>query len=642
MKRQYRLNGFSLAELLLGMALFALLITSVASFSIDAVRAVRNSSTKVVAAQRIQEMSNALLLNKDALWSTIISNTNAGSKSLVYQNNTYTFQDGAVSDIGISLQLSITQAYRDALGNIVTTGGTLDIHSRAITFTAQWVDFLGISNAVSSTVYVSDWNTLKLLQTTDTEFATGTNNGTAITKTADGEVTMETVIYADWCKPSLTITNADLPGQGVAQTISAIAGKAFIGTGANASGLSFINVGIAPNNPPTITTLGTFDGNKTNAVFGDGSYAYLATDTNSEEVVILNIVSPPYTQVGYFDSPGSTNAKGVVTSGNYGFMITESNLYSFNLTSKSGSRPQLGSLAIGGEAKKLFIRGNYLYIAVSDNTANELLIVDISNPSALNLVGTANVAGVDGVSVYVNTAGTRAYLATATSASQREVFIIDVTNKSGNRGSIGSYDTNGMNPKDITAPEGYARIVVGGSGGTEQYQVITTDTESNPQYCGGLAVSLGVNGVASITEANGDTYSYVLTGDSSKEMRVVKGGPGGGNSSGYGYLATADYTSSVLDAASTTPYYYSVELNSTVPGNSTLLMQIRAASTSDMAGSTWVGPDGTSATYFTGATGTALPVILNDKQYFQYKLFFTSSDTVSTAILNQIEFTYQK
>ena len=282
-----RVKAFSLVELLLSMGLFALLITAVASLSVDAVRATRNSGSKVIAAQRIQELSNALLLNKDQLWSSIVTNTNNGDKVLVYSGNTYVVQNGTKTDGEITVKLNIAYANRDVSGNIVQTGGTQDIHTRAITYSATWRDFLGVNNSVSSVQYLNDWNTSKWTQTTSADFNQGVNDKTVVTNTAGGEVQQESVVYADWCRPSLTQTSYDLPGQGIAKQVMANPGNIYMGTGSNSSGVAFARMSFVPSEPPVVTVLGTFDGYKTNSIFGEGNYAYLATQTNSKEVVIL-------------------------------------------------------------------------------------------------------------------------------------------------------------------------------------------------------------------------------------------------------------------------------------------------------------------------------------------------------------------
>lgn len=642
MMKQKRFKAFSLAELLLGMGLFALLVTSVASFSIDSVRATRNSSTKVIAAQRMQELTNAILLNKDILWSTIVANTDAGQKSLIYTNNTYELKSGPTTDSGVSINLTIDTVNRDASGNIVLSGGTTDLHSRAIQVTATWTDFLGIPNSASNTFYVNDWNTLRLSQTTQADFNQGTNSGTVVTNNNGGEVAMESVLYADWCNPSLTQTFSDLPGQGIAKTISASPGNVYMGTGSNSSGVSFARMSFVPSEPPVVSTRGIFDGYKTNAVFGNGdNYAYLATDQNSKEIVILNVASTPYTEIGYFNPSVNSTGHGIYVNGSIGIMTTTNRLYTFNLSSKTGARPVIDYITLRGTATDLFVRGNYAYVTLS-NADTEMEILDITTPSNIRSVGWFDLNSAAATTVFVNEAGTRAYVGTNAVSNQREFFVVDIVNKSGSHTSIGSFETNGMNIVDIVVPQDSNRAIVVGKFGTEQYQIATLDNETNPQYCGGLAISGGVNAIAAVTESNGNVYSHVVTTNASSELRTIKGGPGGGGSNGYGYMPRGEYTSKVFDATSPTAQFFTIEYNAAVPQNSTLKFHVRSSTVSSMTGSAWVGPDGTSNTYFSSQQITALPSILSNKRYLQYKAYFTSQDTVNTSVLNQIEFTYQK
>ncbi|MCC7303862.1 hypothetical protein IT418_00370 [bacterium] len=643
MKHQKQLSGFSLAELLLSMGLFALLVTSVATLSLDAIRASRNSSSKIIAVQRLQELSHALVLNKDTLWSSIVSNTNAGDKSLVFINNTYQLQDGSVNDSGVSVKLTIANASRDLAGNIVSSGGLADLHTRSIIVIASWTDFLGIDNSLSTTLYLSDWNTLKITHTTASEFDQGVYDATVSTNNSGGEVTMETVSYADWCNPSLTMTNHNILNTWFTSVMSASTGNAILGAGSNSNNETFVNLNITHSDPPTLSILGTYSsGHVANDIVKDDSYAYVATDTDNAEVVIVQKTSVPYASVGTFNAPGNTDANAIAISDNIGLVATGSTLYLFDITSKSGTRPQLSSLSLGGTASKIFVRGTYAYITLTGNSSREMVLVNIASPTSPQLTGIVNVSANNGVSVYVNEAGTRAYMVTFAIFNSYNFHVIDVSNKSGTRGSIGQYSTGGMIPIDVVAPEGANRAIIVGLLGSEQYQVVTLNNETNPQYCGGLSISWSVNAISFVEESNGDVYTYVLTADTSKEFRIIKGGIGGGNSEGYGYGETGEYTSPVFDTTSTTSQFYTFETSGLVPANTTMKFQIRSSQVTSMAGSSWHGPDGTATTYFEGTSLFSLPISLSGNRYIQYRAYFTSSDTVSTAYLSSVELTYQK
>jgi hypothetical protein len=263
-------------------------------------------------------------------------------------------------------------------------------------------------------------------ETTQANFNAGSRLNTVVGTYGDGDVRLDTVIYADWCNPSITLTSANLSGQGIAKTITAIPGKAFVGTGNNASGLSYASINISNTDPPVATESGTFNGYKTNAVFGETNYAYLGTDNNSKEIVILSISGTP-TEIGSFNSPGSGQGTSVVVNNNIGYMTDGDKLYVFDLSSRTGVRSQIGNaLTLAGTGNKIIINGNYAYIATT-STASQLQIVDITNPASLQIVGSATVAGQGGVDLYVSSSTDRVYLATAVSATQKELFIINTT-----------------------------------------------------------------------------------------------------------------------------------------------------------------------------------------------------------------------
>ncbi len=636
-----RKKAFSLFELILAMGLFSLVAYSLVTFTIDSVRFNENRWHKVQSGLLIQEMTNALLMNKNDLWQSVVSSTNTGAKHMEFSSNTYQIINGTQTSNGITTSFQIGDAYRDSNNQIVTSGGTIDVATRSVTMTTTWTDKFGSPGSVNSTIYISNWNTLSFSETTTADFNDGTNSLTYVDSTNGGEVRLETVVYADWCNPSITSSSYDLPGQGVAQAITAISGHAFVGTGSNASGLSFAHAVIDNNDPPNVTVPATFDGYKTNAVFGESNYGYVATDTNSKEVVIINIASTPYTESGYFDAPGNGSGLSIYVSNNKGYMISGSHLYIFDLSSKTGSRPLLGSALLTATGKKVVVNGNYAYVALS-SSITQLQIIDISNPALPLVVGTAVVAGGQARDIYVNATATRAYLATAVSSTQKEFFILDISTKIGVIPTLGSYETNGMDPKGgIIVPDGYPRAIVVGTSG-EEYQVINTQTESAPVHCGGAQIDVGVNDIAAVVDLNGTAYSYILTASSSAELRIIKGGPGGGDpTTGQGYPTSGNYTSNVLDTNASMTTFYTAKWTPQIPSGGDIKLQIRAGNTSNLSSLSWIGPDGTGSTYFTTNTGQYLPNSINNNRYIQYKIYFTSNK-LTTPVFQDVKINYQK
>lgn len=635
-----KIGGFSVAEILLSIGIFMMLSSAVIFAAYDSNRLNTNNYQRINSAMYFDEYYNALVDSKNSLWGYLINNTNAGPKSLMYADNKYNIIDGPQNLNGINIYFVITDVYRDAGGNIVTSGGTIDIRSRKIILTGAWTDVYGNTITYTSDMYVNDWNTLELMHSTTADFTGGVNNNTIITTKVDGEVQLGGVIYADWCKPSITAFSFDLPGQGIAKTISARPGMIYAGTGANASGVSLMVAGVVPGDPPVVTNRGTFDGYKTNGIYGGEGYALIATDANSKEVVIVNTSVTPFVETGYFDAPGNGDGTNVFAVGNVGYLIVGNTLYTFDITSRSGSRTQQGSISLSGNATKMIIKNNYAYISTSGSI--EMDIVDVTNPASMTMPGHADVSANGAISLYINDASTRAYILGNQSSSYNEVFIVDITNKTGTRSSISSFNIPTLITTDIGAPEGFNRLVISGTGTVQQYQVFNIDNELAPVSCGGLTVSTGINSFSPVTESDKGTYSYIVTNDSVKELMIIRGGPGGGGDDGHGYPPTGEYTSNIIDSNSDNAVYYTLRWTGTVPSGSTLQIQIRSGSSpSDILSQTFVGPDGTSATYFTAQTPTTIPSSINGKRYLQYKIFYTSN-TIQTAVLSDISINYQK
>ena len=105
-------------------------------------------------------------------------------------------------------------------------------------------------------------------------FLAGTQQSTLVkattgTFTDDGELTLGAGGSSDWCTPGDPTVIKDLSGQGEAKGVIASAGRAFVGTGQNASSKAFYNISVAipGSGAPVVTELGTYDppgGFKTN------------------------------------------------------------------------------------------------------------------------------------------------------------------------------------------------------------------------------------------------------------------------------------------------------------------------------------------------------------------------------------------
>jgi len=629
-----KLKGYSLAELVLAIGIFATISSMLVLIVVDSTRTLENVQTRAKATHLTQEIYNAVLILKNEAWYNIAKYTGEGAKHILFDSGTYQVIDGEGTQDLLAYSFSVQSVFRDLNRNIVLDGGFLDPHSRLISINISWKDRIGQTHLINPHMYINDWNTNSIVWTTKEDFDRGLFSNTMSEMKTDGNVRLLSMKYADWCNPSLSLSAFDLPQQGIAKTISTNSGKIYMGTGDNASGVSFMDATVV-GEPPQVTPGSVFNGYKTNDVFGLNGKALIATDSNSEEVVIIDINSVPYTKVGYFDSLGPQDATSVYAINGIGFVAHANNLTLFDLSSTSGLRPQIRTTTVGTTnsiVTDMFVDESYVYLTVTNNQY-EFLIYRYS--PTLQLIGQGDIGTSSPSALFISEDKNRAYIGTTTNPG-KEFFVLDISTKNSTYPIIVSYELGLLSVKSVIAIDN--RAVVGGYGGQE-YVVLDITNEAIPIQCGGLQIDTGINAMT-LARQDPNVYTYILTGDANLELKIIRGGPGGGGPDGNGYLDYGEYTSEIFDTSSLTSEYYILSIGATIPVGTSLDLQVRVSNNITMTESTWVGPDGTSSTYFSSSDTFDLPPFLIGR-YFQYKAIF-KSDTVQTPLLEEVVINYEK
>lgn len=639
--KKEKLKGFGLAELVLAVGIFAMISATLLILVIDSTRALDNARTRTKATYLVEEINSTLLMLKNKSWFDVIRYTGEGSKHFESTDGDYEIVDGEVEKNGLTYSFSLEIVRRDANGNIVESGGSVDNHTRLVSVTVNWLDKSGKVHNITPQLYINDWETNSIVQTTFADFSSGTHSDTLPVTIDNGEVRLRSILYPDWCNPSVSLTEYDIPGNANSRSVFARPGHAYLGTTGGSTGEPFTKLNIEGVDPPILTVEGTYAGHTVNDIFVKDNYAFLATATDNKEVIILDISTLPYREVGYYDAPGSTDANSVYVDGNVGYVAHGRVVRSFNLSSYNGSRAGIGNITIGwfiATVSKIVIQDGYMY-AVLDWDWYELAIVDVHNPASMSITSQTTVNNQQVYDMYVSPDGTRVYFGTNASSSENEFFILDTTQKNGSRPIVSSVDMGGTTVRGIAVVEDGNVVILVGTGG-EEYKVYVTQDEAHPEYCGGMQVNNGIYDIDSNLDAQGNAFSYIVTGDFNDEFKIIRGGPGGGGELGYGYVASGVYTSPALDSQSDTPVYYIGTLMSQLPANTSLRVQFRASGNVSMTGALWQGPDGTSATYFTDEQGYTLPSTLIGR-YIQYKILFTS-DTINSPLVEEVVIYYEK
>jgi len=651
-----------LLELLLAFALAAIILPALLTGFVAAREGKVQQQERLLAVALDREAREAIRQIRDIKWENIQTN---GTYHPVASGSVWLLSPGTEAINEFSRSIVIDDALRDTNGNIVLTGGVIDPSTKKVTITVSWNALF--PSSVTSVLYMTRMTNLSWIQTTQANFNSGTKLNTYVTSTngspTDGEVTLGAGGGGgDWCAPSLSISTVDLSRQGVPTAISAYPGNIVTGTGGNASGPTFVKISTTGNAPPTATIVGEYNNAKANAVFTENNYGYIATTDHTQEIKILDLNtpsgSPPgYSVVGWFDSPGNQQGNSIYVANNVGYMTDNNMFYTFDMTSHIGARAQLNtstSLALAGTGNKIIVVGNYAYVAVN-STTTQLQIVDVTDPRNPSIVASAATGNSQtGVDVSVNPTGTRAYLVTHyASASQPDFFIFDVSNKTGTLSPLGSgYNTGGMSPKGVALATGN-RVAIVGTGGTYQYQVVNIANESTPVVCSyngssaGLAIPGGAFAVSTVTQPDGYAYSYIVTGDTHAELKIILGGAGGQ------YVSTGTYESPTFSVSSSSQFNQFIATVSQ-PTQTTLKLQVAVAKA--ISGSCngvafqYVGPNGNTGQYFTvGSDPTtiqaAVPVLTsgsyaNPGDCFRYKAWLTTFDSSATPILYDMTVNY--
>ncbi len=654
MKNIFKNSGQTLVELLITIGLAAILLPALlGAFSITrSGRAQMDQRIKAIAF--LQEGEESLRVIRANDWTNLAD----GTFHPVATATTWTLAPNAENLGDFTRQIVISDIYRDANGNIATTGGVLDPSTKQVTVTVSWNNPL--TGSVTDVSYLTRHKNIAEVQTTVTDFSTGTFVNTAAVSTVgsslpnDGQVQLGAGGGAnggDWCKPSQYILKTyDLPGQGVAQNLSATStatqNVAYTTTGGNASGDAVDGLTVSFANPPAVNPSASNNEAKAYGIFVDAGGNYVYFNENNPPNHLVQIVNASnLIDVGTLDVSGKTGSS-VYALGNYAFVVSGNTLYSFNVTSKIGSHSPVSSVALAGNGKRVMVVESNVYVA-TDSTNSQLQIIPynlntgvLGNPTSINLNN--NLAGVD---AFVNSSASFAYVVTASSSGINNFYIVDLNNTNNKYG----YATLGLSPKGITVVPRNRAIIVGT--GNTKYEVFDTTIPSAASYCGGMSPTgvNSINAVASVAQPDGRVFSYILTDNSSAEFQIVLGGPGSGN-----FATSGTYTSAPIALANASNFnYFSADVSQ--PASTHIAIQVATANS--VGGScasaqyVYVGPDGTTGTYFTpvgNVISGQIPITSpttpanyqNPGECFSYQVTITSSDQTLTPVLNDISINY--
>jgi len=219
---------------------------------------------------------------------------------------------------------------------------------------------------------------------------------------------------------------------------------------------------------------------------------------------------------GTYDTTG--NANDVFKVGNTVYLVTQSNsgseFYIIDVAMPS-SPVLLGSLDLGTNANAVYVSGNYAYIAV-DGLWQKMLVVDISNPINLSIVGSFDAFSF-AYAQDVFVAGNYAYLVTTGNFLGPEFYVLDISTPT-NPSQVGSFnDTSNSDLNGIHVSGDYAYIAT--SHDLAELAIMNISTPSSPS----LAGYFNAAGTADANEVfvQGSTAYLVRNSSASPEFYII-------------------------------------------------------------------------------------------------------------------------
>ncbi len=378
-------------------------------------------------------------------------------------------------------------------------------------------------------------------------------------------------------------------------------------------------------------------GGGTVALSGDYIYLYSGGNSNVKFYAYsilgnswTTLTNPPSSPYG--DGIGSTMA--VDASGNIYFAAggATTNFLKYTVTSSApyGAWSVLSSIgnSVGRGSRAIYDSENNDILILTGNNGHTISKYDIDLGTMTNYAGAPNDPGfTSGASMVKNDDNDIVYAITGQNYAWLERLNL-------NSGTWASRQTSSTPAAGNTV--GYMIHKPGENriyttfGGTSFYYLrpqqgdwqFTTTTKPIPG-------SIGAG--ATMIRHNNDEIYVLAGGGSSAIYRFAI-------NAGTQYTATGTLTSATIDLkyATSTRISWSSSAHGQTGSNP---VKFQVAANTDNATWSYVGPDGTSGTYFT-SSNTALPGSLNGKRYYRYRAYLTTANTSFTPTLSSVTFTY--
>lgn len=630
MIKHQKQTGFSLVELLVAITFIAVIIMLILTINFSNKKIYRiNEETT----QALFYASEAMEAVKMMAWDELP----AGLYSVTLSGDSWLLNAGSqLLDDKFTRLVTISDVYRgnslnsNVYGEIVTSGGFLDPDTKQVAVLVTWHSKAGVDKQEQLDTYLYRWQADRWIQN---DWVAGDgqdiwNNEAMFFSKDDGiDIAIAGIAtlksgFLDWSKATTT-AEFNTPGDFNDNDVYAVDDTVYLVTENNDTGSEFYILDVSDlENPWQMASLNI--GASVTSVIVKNDYAYLSTYGNDRELVVIDVSDPFNPDIeDMIDVGDKSNVYDLVVDETELYLVKGSRLYSFSILDPAHPT-QLAYISVDETARELYLSENYVYIATEDED-KELQIMDVTNPANLSAAANYNLPG-DLLATDVNVRGSRAYVSTQNNNYGPEFFIFDITDPT-DPVYIGGYDVGAtIYSFSIIGP--YA--LLGTNIADEELRVIDVSYPATISYVSGFDLYGYVLGMS----ANCAIVYAATSGDQGEFFIISTEVP----DCGYANLGTIE--SSTFDTGSDQVAYNWIAWTGSEPLNTDIRFQL--ATSNNQAGPwNFVGPDGTSSTYYSIAGSELINYNHHlNQRYLRYKLFLTSLANLQVPALEDVTISY--
>lgn len=454
-------KGASLIELLIAMAIFAILVPAVSQLAVGTYSSNRASYENDEAVFLNQQAIEAARSIKKQGWDNPFLATNCSSGCGIDNGGGNWVWNGSNTTSGkFTTTILVEDVERNGSDEIVESGGTDDEDTKKITATTTWDFLTGQNRSISYITYVT--NFVKSIGT-------------------------------DWSNASEE-TSENLSGGNNGIRVATNGNYAYLIRSGGSPDFYVFDISNTSN--PSVEDTLSLDGTLRDIAYYE-DHVYIVGTDNSDEVIVVDVSDPDNVSVDSTENlSGGTNARSVYATENYVYVARDNGsaneFYIFD-RSNASNLSLINDINLGVTVYAIYVDPDeeYAYIATSGNSA-EVAVLDVDNPNSISVADTLNISGNNDMNAVDGFTDTN--LLAVGRDSNGDFYTIDMSDPT-DLDILGFYDA-GDDINDLIFDDSGAYVFLGTDDNSEEFQVIDVSDPDDPTNVRSVNLNGDVNGVA--------------------------------------------------------------------------------------------------------------------------------------------------